>query len=184
MLPTPWHDSWNWRLIMAWLTPHHSWNAVVLIFYKATHSQSENTSWGCLWNSFMTFWNWRRWLSVMYSHWKWVLGTLILVKDKACQQVVATFFLIKSRNISYNSDGQRFMLTFFWDCKASVVEHSMSRGTTINNDANCDLLENYLKLSVRSKCCILLHFSVLLQHNKLHTACSMIIVFLNPSGRH
>jgi histone-lysine N-methyltransferase SETMAR len=63
------------------------------------------------------------------------------------------------------TDADKLMLTLFWDYKGPILEHYMPRGLTINSESYCDLLQNHLKLAIRSKRCGLLSSGVLLQHD-------------------
>jgi hypothetical protein len=64
------------------------------------------------------------------------------------------------------------MLTLFWDSKGLILEHYMSKGTTVTSSSYCDLLVNHLKSAIRFKRCGLLATGVLLLHDnaRLHTA--------------
>jgi hypothetical protein len=64
------------------------------------------------------------------------------------------------------------MLTMFWDNRGPLVEHYISKGTTVTSATYCDLLRNHLKPAIRSKRRGLLSTGVLLEHDNArhHTA--------------
>lgn len=55
------------------------------------------------------------------------------------------------------------MLTFFWNCKVSVLEHYKTDKLLSAKKTYCNLLENHLKPSFRSKRHSLLSSGILLQ---------------------
>jgi histone-lysine N-methyltransferase SETMAR len=70
----------------------------------------------------------------------------------------------------------KVMLTLFWDSKGLILEHYMSKGTTVTSSSYCDLLVNHLKPAVIFKHCGLLTTGVLLLHDNArpHTAYAMV----------
>jgi histone-lysine N-methyltransferase SETMAR len=60
----------------------------------------------------------------------------------------------------------------FWEINGPILEHYMSKGTTITRSSYCDLLVNHLKPAIRSKHRGLLTTGVLLLHDNAwpHTA--------------
>lgn len=63
-------------------------------------------------------------------------------------------------------------ITLFWDHSGSLVEHYMSKGTTVTNASYCSFLGNHLRPAIRSKPHGLLSTDILLLHNNTrpHTA--------------
>lgn len=66
----------------------------------------------------------------------------------------------------------KLMLTLFWDRKGPILEHYMTRGSTVTSASYCDLMHNHLKPAIRTKRRGLLSSGVLLQHDNArpHTA--------------
>ena len=62
----------------------------------------------------------------------------------------------------------------FWDNRGPLVEHYMSRGTTVTSASYCDLIKNHFKPAIRSKHHEQLTTGVLLQHDNAqpYTACT------------
>jgi len=46
----------------------------------------------------------------------------------------------------------KVMLTLFWGSKWPILEHYMSKGTTIISSSYCDLSMNHQKQAIRSNC--------------------------------
>ena len=57
------------------------------------------------------------------------------------------------------------MVTLFWDEKGVILEHYTPRGTTVTRASYSDLLQNHLRLAIKSKRRGLLSTGVLLQHD-------------------
>lgn len=70
----------------------------------------------------------------------------------------------------------KVMLTLFWDNKGAILEHYMPRGSTVNSESYCDLLQNHLKPAIRSKRRGLLRSGVLLQHDNARPHTSRVTV--------
>ena len=66
----------------------------------------------------------------------------------------------------------KVMLTLFWESNGLILEHYMSKGTTVTSSSYCDLLVNHLKSAIRCMRCGLLATGVVRLHDnaRLHTA--------------
>ena len=67
-------------------------------------------------------------------------------------------------------------MTLFWDEKGIILEHYMTRGTTVTSASYSDLLQNHLRHAIKSKRRGLLSSGVLLQHDNAgpHTARTIV----------
>ena len=85
---------------------------------------------------------------------------------------MATFEFTENQQISYTRSLGKLMLTLFWGSKGQILEHYMSKGTTITSSPYCDLLVNHQKQAIRPNCRRLLTTCVFLLHDNIrpHTA--------------
>jgi hypothetical protein len=63
----------------------------------------------------------------------------------------------------------KMMRTVFWDSQGPVLEHYQERGTTINSTRYSEMLTDWLKPAIRSKCRGLLLKDVVLLHDNAHS---------------
>lgn len=78
---------------------------------------------GCL-----AFWSWKRWLSSMYSHWRWMM-VILLARRKKKSKTIKDWPRSNSPTPKVICRPGKLMFLLWWDCKGPVVENYMPRGT-------------------------------------------------------
>jgi histone-lysine N-methyltransferase SETMAR len=83
--------------------------------------------------------------------------------------------LPKPQKFRTQASAGKVMLTLFWDHRGPLVEHYMSKETTVTSATYCDLIRNHFKPAIRSKLRGLLCTGVSLQHYNArpHTAATI-----------
>lgn len=89
---------------------------------------------------------------------------LLPAKDEASQQKVTTFFFVETKAALYSCVGGKLMIRLFSDHEVQILEYYTSRGTTMNSEEYCDLLENHRKSAIIEPRGLLTSV-VLLQHD-------------------
>jgi hypothetical protein len=94
----------------------------------------------------------RRWLPFPLIPWwraryaspncrrRWVLGSPLPARDKACVNAVETFCVACQKKFKVTPSSRKVILTVFWDHKGIPLTAFQPQGRTINADSYCNIL--------------------------------------------